>query len=216
MILVQLLAGLAALGYEAHSDIFVSRPKTTAVERMSIEKTETRLMKKAVQYLGRYSASEQRLREVLGRFARKKLSDIEPKEITRATKNVVEKCLRLRYVDDAAFAASQVRSQRRQGKSSIAIHQRLSQHALDDKLIATALNIVDANHHDAELAAAIHFARRRRLGAFFRDESDEKTRHRHMGSLARAGFSLAICRTVLDTDNIHDLEELERNAIRAE
>lgn len=183
---------------------------------MSIEKTETRLMKKAVHYLGRYSASEQRLREVLGRFARRKLADIDPAEIACATKSVVEKCLRLRYVDDATFAASQVSSQRRQGKSTIAIRQRLSQYALDDTMITMALNIVDANHNDAELAAAIRFARRRRLGAFFRDARDEKISRRHMGSLARAGFSITVCRTVLDADNIHDLEELERNAIRAE
>lgn len=187
-----------------------------AVELMSIETAETRLMKKAVHYLGQYSASEQRLREVLGRFALRNLADIERAEIDRATKSVVEKCLRLRYIDDAAFAASQVRSQRQQGKSTMAIRQHLSQHALDEKMIATALNSVDANHHDAELAAAIRFARRRRLGAFFRYASDEKTRRRHMGSLARAGFSLAICRTIVDTDNIHDLEELERDAIRAE
>ncbi len=50
---------------------------------MSIEKTETRLMNKAVHYLGRYSASEQRLREVLSRFATRKLADIEPAEMTR-------------------------------------------------------------------------------------------------------------------------------------
>ena len=36
---------------------------------------ERRLMNKAVHYLGRYTASRQRLREVLGRFADRKLSD---------------------------------------------------------------------------------------------------------------------------------------------
>ena len=43
---------------------------------------------------------------------------------------VIEKCQRLGYVDDVAFAASQARSQRRQGKSTMAIRRRLRQHAL--------------------------------------------------------------------------------------
>ena len=107
---------------------------------MSIEKTETRLMNKAVHYLGRYSASEQRLREVLSRFATRKLADIEPAEVASAMTRVVEKCQRLGYVDDVTFAASQARSQRRQGKSTMAIRQRLRQHALDDAAIAMALH----------------------------------------------------------------------------
>ena len=203
---------LAASRPEAHTD----RPYPYRVIMpdvpMSIEKTETRLMNKAVHYLGRYSASEQRLREVLGRFAKRKLADTEPAELASVTNNVVEKCLRLGYIDDAAFAANQARGQRRQGKSTLAIRQRLRQHALDDAAITMALQTADANHQDAEMMAAIHFARRRRLGPFFNGVPDERTRHRHMGSLARAGFSMAICRTVFDTNSIDDLEELERDA----
>ena len=181
---------------------------------MSIEKTVTRLMNKAVHYLGRYSASEQRLREVLSRFATRKLADIDPAEVAGAMTRVVKKCQHLGYVDDVAFAASQARSQRRQGKSTMAIRQRLRQHALDDTAIAMALQAADANHQDAELAAAIHFARRRRLGPFFQGVADERTRHRHLGSLARAGFSMTICRAILDTNGIDDLEELEHEAIQ--
>ena len=90
----------------------------------------------------------------------------------------------------------------------------MRQHALDDAAIATALHTADADHQDAELAAAIHFARRRRLGPFFQGVADERTRHRHMGSLARAGFSMTICRAILDTNGIDDLEELEHEAIQ--
>ena len=149
-----LVTSLAASRPEAHTE----RPYPCRVIMpdvpMSIEKTETRLMNKAVQYLGRYSASEQRLREVLGRFAKRKLADTEPAEAASATNNVVEKCLRLGYIDDAVFAANQVRGQRRQGKSTLAIRQRLRQHALDDAAITMALQTADANHQDAEMMAA--------------------------------------------------------------
>ena len=181
---------------------------------MSIEKTETRLMNKAVHYLGRYSASEHRLREVLNRFAERKLANAETAEVVSAMTRVVEKCQRLGYVDDVAFAASQARSQRQQGKSTRAIRQRLRQHALDDAAIATALRTADSDHQNAELAAAIQFARRRRLGPYFQGVADERTRHRHMGSLARAGFSITLCRTILDTSGINDLKEMENKAIQ--
>ena len=183
---------------------------------MSNKKTETRLMNKAIHYLGRYSASEQRLRIILDRFATKKLADTDQTEVASAIKNVVEKCLRIGYVDNAAFAETLARSQRQQGKSSMLIQQKLRQHALDDTAIATALDMVDANHHNAELAAAIHFARRRRLGPFSRNVAEERERHRHLRSLARAGFSMEICRTVLNATSINDLEGLERDAMHAE
>ncbi len=181
---------------------------------MSIDKTEARLMNKAVHYLGRYSTSEKRLREVLSRFATRKLVDTETTEVVSAMTRVVEKCQRLGYLDDVAFAVSQARSQRQQGKSTMAIRQRLRQHALDDVAITMALQTADTDHQDAELAAAIQFARRRRLGPFFRGVADERMRHRHMGSLARAGFSIEVCRAILDTNDINDLEELEHKAIQ--
>ena len=68
------------------------------------------------------------------------------------------------------------------------------------------------DQQDAELAAAIHFVKRRRLGPFFQGVADKKTLHRHMGSLARAGFSLSICRAVLDNNSIDVLDKLERQA----
>ena len=181
---------------------------------MNIEKTEKRLMNKAVHYLGRYSASEQRLREVLGRFAKRKLADTDPTEVASATNSVVQKCLHLGYVDDLAFAISQVSRQRQQGKSSRIIRQKLLQHKVDDAAIAAAIHKVDVNHNDAELAAAIKFARRRQLGQFYRGVVGEKTYHKHIGSLARAGFSISTCRLVLNSNSIHDLEKLERDTIQ--
>ncbi len=181
---------------------------------MSFEKAEKRLMNKAVNYLGRYSASERRLREVLGRFATKKLTSLDAAEVLSATNSVIEKCLRFGYLDDVAFAANRASSERKKGKSSFVIRQKLRQHALADSAIETALRSADANNHNAELAAAIHFARRRRLGPFFPRFAEDRERNRHLGSLARAGFSMTICRTVVDAKSIDDLEELERVAIQ--
>ena len=182
---------------------------------MSRDKTETRLMNKAVHYLGRYSASQHRLRDVLERFAKRKLAETDEAEVAGAILSVMATCLRLGYVDDTQFAANQARSQRRQGRSSRNIKQKLRSHALDDDAIATAIETVDGNSQDAELAAAIQFARRHRLGPFFRGTGDDNTKHRHMASLARAGYALTICRTVLAAPDVPTLENIEQDALTA-
>jgi regulatory protein len=175
---------------------------------------ETRLMNKAVHYLGRYSASQHRLREVLGRFARRKLADMPEADVLAGIDTVVATCLRLCYVDDEMFAASQARSQRRQGRSSLAIKQRLRLHALDDAEINTAIDAADGDSVNAELAAAITFARRRRLGPFFTGTGDDRTRQKHMASLARAGFAINLCKTIIDAADIETLEAMEQDALR--
>jgi regulatory protein len=181
---------------------------------VSAQTIETRLMNKAVHYLGRYSASQHRLREVLGRFAARKLADMPEADVMAGIDSVVATCMRLGYVDDAIFAASQARSQRRQGRSSLAIKQRLRLHALDDAEINTAIDAADGNSVNAELAAAITFARRRRLGPFFTGTGDDRTRQRHMASLARAGFAINLCKTIVDVADIETLEAMEEDALR--
>ena len=88
-------------------------------------------MNKAVHYLGRYTASRQRLREVLKRFALRKLESHEQTEIDRALESVIEDCVRLGYVDDTVFALSRARGKRRAGRSAMAIRRSLQEHAID-------------------------------------------------------------------------------------
>ena len=71
-------------------------------------------MNKAVHYLGRYTASRQRLREVLKRFAVRKLESHERAEVERALESVVADCVRLGYVDDTALRCRARQAPRRQ------------------------------------------------------------------------------------------------------
>ena len=166
----------------------------SSVER---PRAEQRLMNKAVHYLGRYTSSRQRLREVLQRFARRKLDHFEPAEISRAINAVITDCVRLGYVDDAAFAMTRARSKRRGGRSALAIRRSLAEHQIDDTLVDAALDAADETLADGELAAALRHAVRRRIGPYARVEPDDATRQRHLASLARAGFSLDIARQVM-------------------
>lgn len=165
-------------------------------------RTEQRLMNKAVHYLGRYTSSRQRLREVLQRFAHRKLEHFEPAEIRRAIDAVIADCVRLGYVDDAAFAMTRARSKRRGGRSALAIKRSLAEHDIDDTLVDAALVAADETLADGELAAALRHAARRRLGPYARVEPDDAARQRHLASLARAGFSFDIARQVMRCEDV--------------
>ena len=161
-------------------------------------------MNKAVDYLGRYASSQHRLRDVLGRFATRKLDQHDPDDIAAAIDATVTRCQTLGYVNDNAFAQSQARSHRRQGRSQLGIRQRLRQHQLGDDVIDAALEVADEHAANGELLAACRFARRRRIGPFDHRRNDVdrdaimQRRQRQLGAMARAGFAMAISRKVFD------------------
>ena len=171
-------------------------------------RAEQRLMNKAVHYLGRYSASRQRLREVLQRFAMRKLEAHEEAEVARAIDAVLDDCIRLGYVDDAAFALSRARSKRRSGGSALAIRRSLAEHAIGRDLADEALAAADESTSDGELAAALRLAARRRIGPYFTRESDNDTYRKQLASLARAGFSFATAKAVMALGSADEAEEL--------
>ena len=160
-------------------------------------------MNKAVDYLGRYATSQHRLREVLGRFALRKLDRHDPDEIAAAISATVIQCQTLGYLNDDAFAQNQARNHRQQGRSKRVIRQRLRQHRLDDTIIDAALDAADQHATNGELLAACRFARRRRLGPFDGRQHDDSENYqaamqRQLGSLARAGFTRAISYKVIE------------------
>lgn len=171
-------------------------------------RAEQRLMNKAVHYLGRYTSSRQRLREVLQRFARRKLEHFEPAEIRRAIDAVIADCVRLGYVDDAAFAMTRARSKRRGGRSALAIKRSLAEHDIDDTLVDAALEAADERLADGELVAALRHAARRRIGPYARIRPDDTMRQRHLASLARAGFSFDIARQVMACEDAEAADAL--------
>ena len=72
---------------------------------MAKSPAETRLMNKAVDYLGRFASSSHRLATVLDRFAKRKLGDYDPKDVAAAIASTIARCQQLGYIDDTAFAA---------------------------------------------------------------------------------------------------------------
>ena len=190
--------------------------KNLYLATMTKSPAEIRLMNKALDYLGRYATSQQRLSEVLGRFAMRKLEKHDTDEVAAAISMTLTRCQTLGYLDDEAFAQSQALSHRRQGRSKLGIRQRLRQHRLNDTIIDAALDAANQHAANGELLAACLFAKRRRLGPFYHgqhsnvDDSQALMQHqqRQLAKMVRAGFAMKIGRKVIELEDIETVEQL--------
>jgi regulatory protein len=99
-------------------------------------------------------------------------------------------------VNDAAFAESRVRRLRRSGRSRRAVLAHLGAKGVG----AVAAGEAAPEDEAAELAAALIFARRRRVGPFALEEGEPQDRARILMAFGRAGFSGAIARRALDCE----------------
>jgi regulatory protein len=97
-------------------------------------------------------------------------------------------------VDDAAFAESRARRLRRAGRSRRAVLAHLGAKGIGADLAGAAVPEDAA----AEFAAALAFARRRRVGPFARDGAAAEDRNRILMAFGRAGFSGTVARRALD------------------
>lgn len=112
-------------------------------------------------------------------------------------------------LDDLAYAEARVAALRRAGASRRAIRARLLRHGVAPDVVEAALK-TDADRDRVDLIAAIALARRRRLGPYRRGRKAAGWREHELALLARAGYSYAIARTVVDATSIDELERLAR------
>ncbi|MBX3214033.1 MAG: RecX family transcriptional regulator [Labilithrix sp.] len=98
-------------------------------------------------------------------------------------------------IDDAAYAASRARSLSRAGRSRRAISAHLAAKGVAAETVREALP-TDAN---VELAAALAFARKRRIGPYAREAADDDraARQKALAAMARAGFAFGTCERAL-------------------
>jgi regulatory protein len=164
--------------------------------------TEAALHEAALAHLARYGASRAALTAVLDRkclrWARAAGTEAAAAALPglrQAVRAVVARLAAAGAVDDAAFAASRARGLARSGRSRRAIAAHLAARGVTGEDARTAL----PDDPDAELAAALALARRRRIGPFRAPDAAADPR-RELGMLARAGFSQHIASRALHTD----------------
>jgi regulatory protein len=114
-------------------------------------------------------------------------------EAKQAVGEVIADLVASGAVDDASFAAARAKRLTRTGRSRRVIAAHLAARGVSGATIATAF----AETEHTELAAALVFARRRRVGPFRAGPGDEDTRHKELAILARAGFPQTVAVRVL-------------------
>ena len=165
---------------------------------VSLESLES----KALSYLERFDSSAAKLKEVLRRYALRRLGGQVSGVLPARTASKIDEII-LRYsssgiVSDARYAESIARTLRERGMAQRGIIARLQARGVDRQQAESALASVDADAMaDAELEAARKLVRRRRLGIYRPLHQRAAWRQRDFGVLARAGFSLSVAESAL-------------------
>jgi regulatory protein len=163
----------------------------------------------ALSYLARFASSEEGLRRVLLRRARRHLRG-DAASLGRVSHEVEALLSRYRetgLLDDAAYAESRARSLWQRGASRAAIAHALRAKGIARALVEGVLDRLRGENPDPDLAAACAFARRRRLGPFRRAAADLARERR---SFARAGFDRRTAEAVLACRDPAEIDKLLR------
>ena len=164
----------------------------------------------ALFYLQRFATSRENLRRVLmrrvDRSVRHHGTDRENGE--GLVNAVLEKVERLGLIDDRAYAEQRVRGLRRRGASARLIRAQLAQKGVDRDIADAAIaENEEEMGADAERAAAITLARKRRIGPFRPEEKRTANREKDLAALARAGFSYDVALAVIDAESAEQLKD---------
>lgn len=167
----------------------------------------------ALDYLARFATSAKRLADMLTRRIRRSAQahGDDPAPLLAAVPEIVQTLVAKRLLDDQAFAGMKAASLTRRGTSRRQVGVKLAQLGLDSATRARAIENLSEEFGESDRAAAIAYAKRRRLGPY-------RTRHiageqrlvqekRDLAAMARAGFALGLARQVLQSDIEIEVEE---------
>jgi regulatory protein len=157
--------------------------------------TPSYLENAALHYLQRFASSSANLRRVLMRKVQRSAEahGTDPAEGAAWVDALLVRYRGAGLLDDAAYASAKTASLARRGTSPRGIRQKLAQKGVEGELIDESIGELGEN---ADLAAAVNFARRRRLGPF-RPAGREGSFEKELATLGRAGFSYETARRVL-------------------
>ncbi len=149
-----------------------------------------RLRALALAYVGRYATSCARLAAYL---TRKIVERGWVDESTPPVAELVTQFQSLGYVDDEAFAKTRGDSLLRRGYGPNRLKISLRVSGIGTDIIDRTVNVDD----EGALAAAMVFARRKRIGPYARDPATPDNRQKMIAALLRAGHSYEVSRKIL-------------------
>ena len=143
----------------------------------------------ALGYAGRYATTRAKLRDYLKRKLSARGWDGEEAPPVEA---LVERMAALGYVDDRAFAEARASALGRRGYGVRRVSQALRGAGISEEDAAP----VRERAAEQPLAAALAYARRRRIGPYAVVRPDNDTERRALAAMVRAGHSFAIARRI--------------------
>lgn len=180
------------------------RPKRQRERRIAPALDEAHLRELALHYAARFATTRLKLLRYLARKLKERGWAGEQPADTEA---LAERLVELGYVNDAAWASMKGRAMTARGLG----HRRVA-----EELTAAGVAIDDRGEmpdEQAAMATALAFARRKRLGPFAREISDDpamsqKTRQKAFAVMVRAGHPMAAVRAVLAARTAAEAEAL--------
>lgn len=157
----------------------------------------------ALDYLDRFAASRQRLRQVMLRKIRTsaRLHGDDPAPIVAALDQAIQWLESRGFLSDRAYAESKARSLIARGTSRAHILANLAAKGVAGDDARAALDQMALEYEEPELEAAQRYAKRRRLGPYRPDGATRiAQRTKDLAAMARAGFTSRIARQVIDSE----------------
>lgn len=160
------------------------------------------LQNSALHYLRRYATTSSHLKRIMTRRIDRSLAEHggDRDEALKQLDEVLDQLQEEGYLNDARYVEARVSDLHRRGSSAAVIRAKLAIKRAPRHLVEEALRSLGDDRADVELEAALAYARRRRLGPFRIDGEalGFERRRKDLASLARAGFSFATARRVID------------------
>lgn len=182
---------------------------------MSKQITEQRLYHIALHYLSKYDAGTEKVRRML---MRRVLNDTRqndtppPAAVPIWIQAVLDKLARLGYINDETYAANRMRRLSESGKSLRFIRQKLAQEGVDTALI----NQAAARSPASETDRAARLVRRKKMGYLRPAGQQAAFFQKDLAALARAGFSYAVARQVLNIPDGNAPSDIDFSQIETE
>jgi regulatory protein len=150
---------------------------------------ESGLRELALRYVGKYATTRAKLSGYLSRKIREQgwEGECEP-DVEELSARFAE----LGYVDDAAYALSRARSLSGRGYGKGRLAEKLKFAGVGEDDSREALGLADTE----AVAAALRYARRRRIGPFAAEALDRMGRERAIAAMVRAGHDLGLARAI--------------------
>jgi regulatory protein len=152
----------------------------------------------ALSYVARFATSEAKLATYLRRKVAERGWDAPG---TAPVAAIVARFAEAGYIDDAAFARGKSAALHRRGYGARRVGQALIAAGIGEDTRAAAIAEGDPR------AAALAFARRRRIGPFGPGDADRVLRERQIAAMLRAGHPLDSARALVNAESVDAAEE---------